>query len=103
MNWDTGLIRLWAVASVVWIIAVAAALRLDLTFSKFMRSNMADYRKGQSFTEEQLAALESATRRLSLAAQDDLVHGLILIFVPIVASLWLVIGLKWVISGFKHN
>jgi hypothetical protein len=52
MNWNTGLIRLWVVASVVWIISVAAVLRLDLTFSKFMRSNMADYRKGQSFTEE---------------------------------------------------
>lgn len=43
MNWNAVLIRLWVVASVVGITAVAAVLRLDLTFRKFMVSNMADY------------------------------------------------------------
>ena len=101
MNWNTGLIRLWVVASGVWITAVAAVLRLDLPFMRLVRP-AADH-WGRGYTEEQLAAIESASGRANLAAQGELVHGLIVIFVPIVASLLLGIGLKWVISGFKRN
>ena len=43
MNWNAVLIRLWVVVSVVGITADAAVLRLDLTFRKFMVSNMANY------------------------------------------------------------
>jgi hypothetical protein len=101
MDWNTGLIRLWAVASVVWVIAVSAVLRLDITLTKLVNPNFGGYSPRQGFTAKQLAILDEASARISSSVYDDFIHGLILILVPILTSLFLIKALKWVIAGFK--
>ena len=103
MNIRAGLIRLWIVASIAWIISCAVLLRIDLTFEKVMGWNIPTAAANPSLTIAQLEALRSFTTRMNLGAGDDLITELFVVFVPVILSFVTGSALLWVWAGFKKD
>ena len=103
MNIRAGLIRLWIVASIAWIVSSAALLRIDLTVEKVMDWNLPTVTSHPSLTTKQLQILRDFTLRVNLEAGDDLITELYVIFVPVFVSFVIIAGFLWVWAGFKKE
>ena len=103
MNIRAGLIRLWIVASIAWIVGSVALLRVDLTLEKVMGWNLPTAAADPSLNNEQLEALRSMRTRVNLGAGDDLITELYVVFVPVIGSVIIALVFLWVWAGFKKE
>lgn len=103
MNIGSGLMRLWIVASIAWIVGSAALLRVDLTVKKLMDWNLPTAVSHPGLNNEQLQILQSVTIRLNRGASDNLITELYVIFVPVLVSFVFAAGFCWVWAGFKDE
>lgn len=103
MNIRAGLIRLWIVASIAWIVGSAALLRVDLTLEKIMGWNMPTTASNPGLNNRQLEVLRDVTTRMNFEAGDDLITELYVIFVPVIVSFIIAAGFLWVWAGFKKE
>jgi len=98
-----GLLRLWAVVSTIWIFAVGALVRIDVSFSRwldFMVGGLPAQPAPSSMTNEQWAILNRGA--LTNAPQVFFVDLLFMIL-PSLIVLIAIFGGLWAMKGFTGN
>lgn len=117
MNWSRGLLRLWMVASVLWICGIFYGWGLLSEWSKLQRMDALIVRleahinlnkpftnaEGQTFTVEKMRDDLSTLQNRRTQAVSRLKEGAWIASVPPVAVVVLAWLASWVASGFRKD